>query len=247
MTSLFDEYARLLAYSLCGLLQEKQLMPIAGLGKYVIAKKFNKFEDVYFGKCSNPNALTMIGIPRLMQLKDALVTIHNEKIAGDVIECGVWRGGASIFMRKILDALEDNRTVFLADSFRGLPNPTDPNDLDSYLHNVSYLSVSEQEVYKNCERYKARDGTCFISGWFTDSLPDLQERFAILRIDADMYTSTKECFVLYKYLSKGGYIIIDDYGVLESCKKAVDEFRAENSITIPLIRIDRSGVYWRKG
>jgi len=73
------------------------------------------------------------------------------------------------------------------------------------------------------------------------------ERLAILRLDGDMYSSTMDSLLnLYPKLSVGGYAIIDDYGEIESCRKAVDDFRASNKIEASLSAIDLSGVYWKK-
>jgi O-methyltransferase len=68
-----------------------------------------------------------------------------------------------------------------------------------------------------------------------------------LRIDADMYESTTEALrFLYKRVSPGGYVIVDDYGGIAACKKAVDDFRAANGIKESIEKIDPTGVYWRR-
>lgn len=88
----------------------------------------------------------------------------------------------------------------------------------------------------------------FIEGWFSDTLPRAPiDRLAVLRIDADMYGSTIEALRhLYPRLSVGGYAIVDDYGAMESCKAAVEDYRAAQGIAEPLATIDWSGVFWRK-
>jgi O-methyltransferase len=88
----------------------------------------------------------------------------------------------------------------------------------------------------------------FLKGWFKDTLPIAPvERLAILRVDGDMYSSTMDSLLnLYPKLSVGGYAIIDDYGEIETCRRAVDDFRASNKIEAPLNPIDLSGVYWKK-
>jgi O-methyltransferase len=87
-----------------------------------------------------------------------------------------------------------------------------------------------------------------LKGWFKDTLPTAPiERLAILRVDGDMYSSTTDSLLnLYPRLSMGGYVIIDDYGEIDSCRKAVDDFRASKKIETPLTSIDLSGVYWKK-
>jgi O-methyltransferase len=88
----------------------------------------------------------------------------------------------------------------------------------------------------------------FSKGWFKDTLPTAPiERLAILRLDGDMYSSTMDTLVsLYPKLSRGGFVIIDDYGALETCRKAVADFRESNKINDPLLPIDWTGTYWRR-
>ena len=88
----------------------------------------------------------------------------------------------------------------------------------------------------------------FLPGWFADSLPRAPvRRLAVLRIDADLYQSTREALEsLYDKVSPGGFVIIDDYGAFEACRRAVDEFRGRRGVQAPLRRIDWSGVFWKK-
>jgi O-methyltransferase len=87
----------------------------------------------------------------------------------------------------------------------------------------------------------------FLKGWFKDTLPTAPiQRIAVMRLDGDMYESTMDGLTnLYPKLSKGGFCIIDDYG-LDGCKKAVDDFRQQHGITAELKRVDWTGSYWRK-
>ena len=88
----------------------------------------------------------------------------------------------------------------------------------------------------------------FLKGWFRDSLPAAPiERLAVLRLDGDMYESTMDALVnLYPRLCAGGYVIVDDYGAVPSCRLAIEDFRRERGITEPLRQIDWSGVYWQR-
>ena len=88
----------------------------------------------------------------------------------------------------------------------------------------------------------------FLPGWFADTLPDAGiEKIAVLRLDGDLYSSTMDVFQnLYDKVSPGGFIIVDDYGVLPQCARATDEFRAARGITTPMERIDFTGAFWRK-
>jgi O-methyltransferase len=198
-------------------------------------------------------AETMIGLKRLDNVQSCIETILNEAVPGDLIETGVWRGGAAIFMRGVLLAHgTTDRTVWAADSFAGLPVPKPaiyPADEGDIHHTISFLAASREEVEANFSRYGLLDGQVkFVEGWFCDTLPKLRgHRWALLRLDGDMYESTMEALVdLYDDLSPGGFVIIDDYGCLRACRTAVDEFREARRIREPLMEIDWTGRYWRK-
>ena len=198
-------------------------------------------------------AETMIGLKRLDNIQYCIEEVLKNKIEGDLIETGVWRGGACIFMKAVLSAYEENeRTVFVADSFEGLPKPDPTNfpaDKGDSHHTEKFLAVSQENVEENFRRYNLLDSkVVFLKGWFKDTLPHAPiTQLSILRLDGDMYGSTMDALIhLYPKLSKGGFCIIDDY-VLPGCKKASDDYRAKENIDAPLIRIDNSGVYWQKG
>jgi len=195
---------------------------------------------------------TMIGLIRLDSLQICIETILNEDVEGDLIETGVWRGGACIFMRAVLAANGvKGRKVFVADSFEGLPKPDDemyPADKGDIHHQNKYLAVSKEEVENNFRKYGLLDAqVVFLEGWFSDTLPKAPiEKLAILRLDGDMYGSTMESLEnLYPKLSNGGFCIIDDYH-LPACKLAVDEYRAKHQIDSEMKEIDRNSTYWRK-
>ena len=204
------------------------------------------------GRKWSAQAHTMIGLKRLDQLQECISEVIEQQIPGDLIETGVWRGGASIFMRAVLKAHGiGDRRVFVADSFAGLPPPDSayPQDQGDLHHQVSFLAVSQEQVEDNFRKYGLLDEqVVFLRGWFKDTLPNIQsDCFSVVRLDGDMYESTMDGLVnLYPKLSLGGYCIIDDYGALESCKAAVHDYRREHSIEAPLHEIDWTGVYWRK-
>lgn len=204
------------------------------------------------GKYWPAYADTMIGLKRLDNLQQCVETILADEIEGDLIETGVWRGGACIFMRGILAAYGvTDRTVFVADSFRGLPEADTgryPADKGDTLHAYAYLKVSKEQVMDNFRRYGLLDERVeFLEGWFRDTLNDPRlKKLALLRLDGDMYGSTIEALkALYPKLSRGGFCIIDDYG-LEPCRRAVEDFRSAQGIKTELVKIDWTGCYWRK-
>ena len=198
-------------------------------------------------------AHSMIGIKRMESLRTLTELVLAEGIPGDLIETGVWRGGACILMRGLLAAHGVTmRKVVVADSFQGLPQPNDdsyPADVGAKFHTYSELAISLENVKENFAKYGLLDDQVeFLQGWFKDTLPTLRNRtFALMRLDGDMYESTLDGLNnLYDRLSPGGVIIIDDYGALASCRQAVNEFRSERGIDTPLEKTDWTAVWWRK-
>lgn len=199
------------------------------------------------------DADTMIGMRRLDNLQTCVADVLSSQVPGDFIETGVWRGGASIFMRAILRAYGDtSRIVWVADSFRGLPKPLPsryPADRGDRLWRMTGLAVSLEEVRENFARYGLLDDQVkFLEGWFSETLPNAPiERLAILRLDGDMYQSTMDALgALYPKLSVGGYVIIDDFGAITACRKAVADFRSANGIDEEIRHIDWTGAYWQR-
>ena len=201
-----------------------------------------------------PEAETMIGMQRLTSLQRCVETVLADDIPGDLIECGVWRGGACILMRAVLAAYGDEkRCVWLADSFAGVPRPDIANykadkglRLDRF---ASILGVPEAEVRANFERYGLLDDRVrFLPGLFKDTLPDAPiDRIAVLRLDGDLYESTIQALdALYPRLSPGGFCIIDDYHGIKACRQAVTDYRAKHGVSAEIGDIDRTGVLWRK-
>jgi hypothetical protein len=197
-------------------------------------------------------AYTMVGLKRLDNLQNCIEIVIQDEIEGDFIETGVWRGGACIFMRAALAVYGiDDRRVFVADSFEGLPKPDlikYPQDSGDTHYTHEVLAVSLEQVKENFERFKLLDEkVVFLRGLFKDTLSIAPiEKLSIIRLDGDMYSSTMDAIIeLYPKLSRGGFCIIDDYA-LPGCKQAVDDYRESNQIDAPLNRIDWTGVYWRK-
>ena len=194
---------------------------------------------------------TMIGLRRLDNLQACIESVLHDGVPGDLIETGVWRGGACIFMRGVLRAYGvADRRIFVADSFHGLPEPDAqkyPDDAGDFHHIHRFLAVSEEQVRRNFDRYGLLDDqVVFLKGWFKDSLPKANiGALSILRLDGDMYESTMDALnALYPKLSAGGYCIVDDY-VLPGCRKAVDDYRAAHGIDAVITAIDWAGCYWR--
>lgn len=207
----------------------------------------------YYGAMWPSRAQTMIGIPRLDNIRYCVEDVLRRDVAGDLIETGVWRGGASIFMRGILKAHGvADRTVWVADSFAGLPEADFskyPKESKVPFHRHAELAVALETVQRNFERYDLLDAQVrFLKGWFRDTLPQAPiARLAVMRLDGDMYESTMDGLMhLYPKLSPGGFVIIDDYNSVPACNAAVDDYRRAHGIAAQLQMIAGCGAYWEK-
>jgi O-methyltransferase len=193
------------------------------------------------------HGLTMVGLNRLDDLQACVESVVRDEVPGDLIEAGAWRGGASILMRATLDSLgETGRTVHVADSFQGFPAADELGDLNA----IDFLAVPEEEVRAAFARFGLERGVRLVPGFFEQTLPALAgTRWAVVRLDGDTYEATRTALeALYPGLATGGYLIVDDYGVMErqECRRAVDEFRARHGIEDPLEPVDWTCVRWRR-
>lgn len=186
---------------------------------------------------------TMTPQIRIYSLIKALKHINRKKILGDYVECGVWKGGNIILFKKTLELSNDySRKIFAYDTFEGMTEP-DENDvhISQNLNAKNLLKkdknkktnvwgvCSLEDVKNNIQtNVKNIDDIKFIKGPVEKTLDiqdNLPEKISLLRLDTDWYSSTKkELEILYKRVSPGGVIIIDDYGHWGGSKKAVDEF-----------------------
>jgi O-methyltransferase len=198
-------------------------------------------------------AVTMIGLTRLRHLGKLVRQVVEDQVAGDLIETGVWRGGACIYMRAMLAVLgAHDRRVWVADSFVGLPQPDPvayPVDAQDKLYLINFLRVSLDEVKANFAKFNMLDDRVeFLKGWFKDTLPTAPiAKLAILRLDGDMYESTINALdSLYAKVSPGGFVIVDDYK-LPRCNRAIHDFRNQHKIEEPIEPNDFHSVFWRVG
>jgi hypothetical protein len=129
-----------------------------------------------------------------------------------------------------------------------VPSEVDDLELDLSKECYPHLAVGRAEVERAFSDYELLDErVMFLEGWFKDTLPTAPVgQLALLRLDGDLYESTRDALqALYDKVSVGGFIIIDDY-FLPVCRKAVQDFRAQRGITDEILEIDWTGVYWRK-
>lgn len=242
-------YLDLLKRTLTGMVYDDPPSNKLRIGAYRTNEYVAKFRE--YGRDVPSVAHTMIGIRRLDNIQQCVETALADGVPGDLIETGVWRGGACIFMRAILRAHGvTDRTVWVADSFNGLPEPNlERFPVDKMWQSSSgKLVVTQEAVRTNFERYGLLDGQVrFLQGWFKDTLPSAPiGPLAVMRLDGDLYESTMDVLdALYDRLSPGGFIIIDDYN-LESCKQAVHDFRGRHAITETIHDIDGMGSFWRR-
>jgi len=185
---------------------------------------------------------------RVYQMQDLIEMLDRNKIAGSVVETGSWKGGTGAFMATF------GRTTWLFDSFEGLPEMSEKDKelveakkLD-YNKITGYISVDEkfaQDISK-----KLRCEPKIIKGWFKNSLPKYKSEIgsiALLRLDGDTYSSTKEALeILYENIVIGGFVVIDDYSDFEGCREAVYEFFINKKIYPELIQYPNGRIYFRK-
>ena len=263
-----DRYLDLLEDSLLGVNVRRALVPLGrprGVIRPFVQRQFERrgwiisryswigprdLDRIEKGKTRPEVGVTMIGRARMRNIRECVESVIADDIPGDLIETGVWRGGACIYMCGILAAHDEHREVWVADSFAGLPKPHHPVDAGADWHTFGEgLAVSLDEVRENFARYRLLDDRVhFAKGWFRDTLPALRDRtWAVIRLDGDMYESTRDGLTnLYAGLSPGGYLIVDDYPWVPACKRAVDDFRAEHNISDRIETIEQQAVFWRK-
>lgn len=138
-------------------------------------------------------------------------------LEGDIVECGVWKGGYSIFLSKIFS----NKNIWVCDSYEGCQDPSQGNyQYNEERHSLGMYAVSLEEVKNNFKLFNALDEprVKFLKGWVKDTLPDANiDKISILRIDVDSYSATLEVLdALYDKVVEGGYIIFDDFCLHES-------------------------------
>ncbi|MBO0903074.1 class I SAM-dependent methyltransferase [Jiella sonneratiae] len=223
-----------------------------GFAALAASRRVGRFPDRKIGKSGFSH--TMMGRLRLDSLHECLDDLNGRRIPGDLVECGVWRGGGCILMAGWLKARGiSDRGLVVADSFEGLPPPVHEKDrgLDLSKEKFPQLAVSLETVRANFAAYGLLDDDRqhFLKGWFRDTLKDApSDRIAVLRMDGDLYESTMDTLVaLYDRVSPGGVVIVDDYGALAMCRQAIDDFFEARKESVPaMTRIDWTGAYFTK-
>jgi O-methyltransferase len=203
---------------------------------------------------------TLIHVERMYSLYKAVQYIVKKNIPGDFVECGVWKGGASMMMAKTLLSMGvKDRKIYMYDTYEGMAKPTaeDKSNVPG-AEPVNKIWEREQAEDHNEWCYGPLDGVkeamrstgypeeniIYVKGMVEDTIPQtVPQKIAMLRLDTDWYSSTKhELEHLYPLLQEGGVVILDDYGYWEGARQAADEYFAKNNINIFLHRDDYSGV-----
>src|SRR5262249_33011232 len=208
------------------------------------------FEDGEVAIIRAVEPYTMTGTERLHALIRAVKYVVAGGIAGDIIECGVWKGGSVMAIAlTLLQLSSDDRHLYLFDTFSGMTEPG-PRDVD--YRGRSATEILEEVRCVVCERevVAAGQGTGYpashihvVSGPVEETIPArAPDLISLLRLDTDWYGSTRhELEHLFPRLAPGGVIIVDDYGHWRGARQAVDEYIEQNAVTMFLHRIDYTG------
>lgn len=208
---------------------------------------FSEFEKSVIHKTA---PYTMTSPERIVALIRASEHILKHRIEGDIVECGVWKGGSIMAVLHTLFQNKETRDIYLYDTFEGM---TEPGEVDMSFNGVpakrDYHESNGKWCYSSLEEVQSNFNTLpyptnqlhFIQGKVENTIPheSMPNKIALLRLDTDWYESTKHEMVhLFPRLVKGGILIIDDYGHWSGCKKAIDEYFEENGIQLFLSRVD---------
>ena len=228
--------------------------------------------EVFEAAVSVVSSATMLPRNRLVSLYDQVVYCESVGLPGSLVECGVWKGGAVGLMAIALKhAGAMHRQLHLFDSFQDICEPDPILDGQKAIIEVGYSPQLTKDVIKPVKGfYDSLGGHGTLAdcksliekqigypeskiyyhvGWFQDTLPQAQQigPIALLRLDGDWYASTKVCLdYLYDSVVPGGFIILDDYGTYDGCRKAVDEFLISRNVKVFLNRVDNGCFYFVK-
>lgn len=200
--------------------------------------------------------------PTLAFTREACRSLIARGIPGDFVECGVACGAHPAVMAAVVDEARADRRIHLFDSFEGIP-VAGPNDTeqpglpqsqrrDGALETTGVSACSLADVRLNFLSWGASDERCvFHPGWFQHTVAEAAKTLgpiAYLRLDGDLYESTRVCLeALYPLVSPGGLVVVDDYA-LSGCRKAVDGYLAARGETVEIVPIQGGGgpVWWRR-
>jgi hypothetical protein len=218
-----------------------------------------EFDDDLVATIKRVRRHTLSSAARIAALCDSVEYLVRNRVPGDIVECGVWRGGSMMAAALTLARLGDtDRDLYLFDTFSGMTEPTEadvPSPYDGYspqrrwrrrrrgrTSNWAAVSTDAVRAVMETTGYPS-DRIHLVPGLVEETLPvQAPESIALLRLDTDWYESTKhELMHLYPRLVDGGVLIVDDYGHYEGARRAVDEYFADRAERVLLSRIDYTG------
>lgn len=193
---------------------------------------------------------TMAKNKNLALLHELAGRVAREGVPGDLVECGVWNGGSAAVTAKGLGEAFADRVMWLFDSFEGVPRP---GERDGVLERKYYFEGWNKGAVENVKAIFDRLGLPWARvhierGWFQDTLPQAKvERIALLHVDADWYDSVMQVLdTLYDRVSPGGFVVFDDYGSWQGCRRAADDFLSKRGLRVRLERQSRAGAWFQK-
>ena len=227
--------------------------------KKIFSDKNNSYQDMIIEMDSKSEALIKASSEYTFKSKLEMWTvicclrnIINQKIDGDIVETGVWKGGTLILVKKILEDYEAKKKIIGFDTFEG--GFEKPSELDKKIRygfkekgnlynktfnykkfETSSLNNTLSNIKKNCKNIEE---LYLIKGKIENTLEKENiKKISLLMLDTDYYESTKFALEkLYDKVSQNGIIYIDDYGNWKGAKQAVDEFFEKKKINPFLIR-----------
>jgi hypothetical protein len=226
-------------------------------GYRIVPKYAADFSPAEIALAREVEPFTMTSPERIYSLIHAVEYVVQARVPGDIVECGVWKGGSMMVVASTLMRLGDStRRLYLFDTFEGMPPPTESDRSFRGESAAELMTAKPREkatgrddvwAYAPLEVVKdvmSRAGyageTMYVKGRVEETIPEsAPDRIAVLRLDTDWYESTyHELVHLFPRLSPGGVLIIDDYGYWRGARRAVDQYLAENGIRLLLNRID---------
>ena len=206
----------------------------------------DEYEKLLMDKVKN---FTLTNDERIWLLIQALKIINKNQIKGDIVECGVWKGGNLILLSELCQKFRLDKKILGFDTFEGMTEPTNydfnfynksaKKNMEKYKNNKddkdSFWAVNSlEDTKKNIQLNTTYKNFKLIKGDVLKTLDqkeNLPSSISLLRLDTDFYESTKkELEILYPLLNKGGILIIDDYGHWKGCRKAVDEYFKDKNL-----------------
>ena len=191
---------------------------------------------------------SMIDAVRAASLLRLAQRIEEEQVPGDVVECGVYRGGSAATMARVATHSPLNRTVWLFDSFQGMPPVTevDGPGAEDWVGALAYNPRKVEKLLRRTGSDMSR--VRIVEGFFADTFPNVNiPQIALLNVDSDWYESVKICFEkFYDAVTPGGFVSIDDYGSWPGCRLAVDEFFQKRGLRHQMIQVDNTAWWFQK-